>query len=57
MKTLCTFLCARPWLLVVLAFLLLISGWIVTMKLTSGVPGKRLTAEEESRVLERRARP
>ena len=57
MNNLRTFLHARPWLLVVLAFVLLISGWIVTMKLSSCVPGKRLTAEEESLILERRAKP
>jgi len=57
MKTLGTFLGSRPWLLVVLAFALLIGGWIVTIRLSNGVPGGRLTAEEESAVLERRRAP
>ncbi|MEI8310979.1 MAG: hypothetical protein WCH98_09505 [Verrucomicrobiota bacterium] len=57
MKTFWSSLCQRPWLLVVLAFVILISGWVATMKLSGGVPGKRLTAEEESAVLERRTRP
>ncbi len=48
---------SRPWLLVVLAFVLLILGWVATIRLSSGVPGKRLTAEEESAVLARRAKP
>lgn len=47
---------ARPWLLVVLAFLLLICGWVATIRLSGSVPGKRLTADEETAVLERRAR-
>jgi hypothetical protein len=54
MNTLWKFLCARPWLLVVLAFAILIIGWAVTFHLSGGVPGKRLTAEEEAAVLERR---
>lgn len=57
MKALGTFLGSRPWLLVVLAFVLLISGWVVTIKLSNGVPGGRLTAEEESSVLKRRQSP
>lgn len=48
---------SRPWLLVVLAFVLLILGWAATIKLSSGVPGGRLTAEEEAAILQRRAGP
>jgi hypothetical protein len=55
MKTLGTFLGSRPWLLVVLAFVLLIAGWVATIRLTGGVPGKHLTADEEASVLKRRA--
>lgn len=57
MKTLGTFLGDRPWLLVVLAFVLLIFGWVLTINLSSGVSGTRLTAEEESAILERRPAP
>jgi len=57
MKILWSSLRSRPWLLVVLAFALLIFGWIATIRLSSGVPGKRLTAEEESAVLARGAKP
>jgi hypothetical protein len=57
MKILWSSLQSRPWLLVVLAFVLLIFGWIATIRLSSSVPGKRLTAEEESAVLARRAKP
>lgn len=53
-NTLRTFLSARPWLLVVLAFVILIFGWAITFHLSGSVPGKRLTAEEEAAVLERR---
>ena len=57
MKTLRTFFGDRPWLLVVLAFVLLISGWVATIRLTGGVPGKNLTAEEETSVLKMRQSP
>ena len=57
MKILWSSLRSRPWLLVVLAFALLIIGWVATIRLSGGVPGKRLTAEEELAVLERRTRP
>lgn len=57
MKILWSSLRSRPWLLVVLAFVLLIFGWIATIWLSNSVPGKRLTAEEESAVLARRAKP
>lgn len=57
MKSLWSSLQSRPWLLVVLAFVLLIIGWVATMKVSATVPGKRLTAEEESAILARRARP
>lgn len=57
MKTLGTFLGSRPWLLVVLAFALLIAGWVITIKLSGGVPGSRLTADEEAEVLKRRPTP
>ncbi|MFZ4776272.1 MAG: hypothetical protein ACOYM3_12950 [Terrimicrobiaceae bacterium] len=56
MKSLRIYLLARPWLLVVLAFVILISAWTTLMMLSAGVPSKRLSAEEEATVLERRAR-
>ena len=55
MNTLWSFLRSRPWLLVVLAFVLLIFGWAATIRLSSGVPASRLTAEEEAAILQRRA--
>ncbi len=57
MKSLSTYLLARPWLLVVLAFVILISAWSTFITLSTGVPSKRLSAEEEATVLERRAHP
>lgn len=57
MKMLRTYFGDRPWLLVVLAFVLLISGWVATIRLTGGVPGRHLTAEEESSLLKRRLAP
>ncbi len=55
MNALWSSLSSRPWLLVVLAFVLLIFGWAATIRLSSGVPGSRLTAEQEAAILLRRA--
>ncbi len=55
MKTLLSFFHARPWLLVVLAFLILIAAWSTLITLSRKVPSSRLTAEEETRLLERGA--
>ncbi len=43
----------RPWLLVWLAFILVIAGWVWTYRLAAGVPTKRLTPTEEAAVLQR----
>ncbi len=55
MKTLLSFFRARPWLLVVLAFVILIAAWSTLITLSRKVPSSRLTAEEESRLLEGRS--
>ncbi|MBE2204150.1 MAG: hypothetical protein IAE94_07425 [Chthoniobacterales bacterium] len=55
MKSLWSFLVARPWLLVVLAFVLLIFGWALTIRLSAGVPTGRLTPEQEAAILQGRA--
>jgi hypothetical protein len=52
-----SFLRAKPWLLVLLAFVLLISAWSTAITLSAGVPTHRLSAEEESGLLERRPAP
>lgn len=52
MKRLWSFLRARPWLLVVLAFAILISAWSTLIALSGGVPSKRLTPAEEAILLE-----
>lgn len=39
--------------MVVLAFVLLIFGWVITIRLSSTVPGHRLSADEEMSLLER----
>lgn len=54
MKSLLSFLCARPWLMVVLAFVILISAWSALFTLSAGVPSKRLTPGEEAILLERK---
>jgi len=55
MKTLLSFLRARPWLLVVLAFAILIAAWSTLITLSRKVPSSRLSAEEETRLLEGRS--
>jgi hypothetical protein len=49
------FLAQRPWLLVWLAFLLLIAGWVVTFRLSLRAPSDRLTPEQETALLQGRA--
>ncbi len=40
--------------LVVLAFLAIIAGWVVVVRISSGVPHKALTPAEETRLLQHR---
>lgn len=54
MSAILTFFRSRPWLLVVAAFLLLISAWTTIITLSTRVPSNRLTAEQENEVLGRR---
>ncbi len=42
----------HPWLLVVAAFLLLISAWITVIWVSGKIPNRRLTPAEEARVLQ-----
>lgn len=53
MNAMLTFFRSRPWLLVVAAFLLLISAWATIITLSTRVPSNRLTAEQENEVLGR----
>ena len=50
------FLSARPWLLVVLAFVMLVAVWTTVAILCSKVPTKRMTQDEESVLLQKGAR-
>ncbi len=50
------FLSNRPWLLVWVAFLLLIAMWVVTYNISQRAPSQRLTPSEEAAVLQGRAR-
>lgn len=43
----------HPWLLVWLAFILVIAAWAWTYYLASGVPTQRLTPQEETALLRR----
>lgn len=48
----------HPWLLVIAAFLLLITVWGTFIFLSAGMPTQKLTPAEEIRLLEtRRAQP
>jgi len=51
------FLRSRPWLLVVAAFVLLISAWTTIITLSARVPSARLTPAEEQALLERKPSP
>jgi len=49
------FLVKRPWLLVWIAFFLLIGGWVVTFRLSLRAPSAHLTPTEETALLQGRA--
>lgn len=51
------FLSKRPWLLVWVAFLLLIGMWVVTYNISQRAPSRRLTPAEEAVILQGRAKP
>jgi len=55
MKTVWQFLRARPWLLVVLAFVILISAWSALIVVSGRVPSGRLSPAEEAALLERKS--
>jgi len=57
MKTFTSFFRERPWLMVVLAFVILISAWTTIISLSGRVPSKRLSADEEAAILERGTPP
>ena len=46
----------RPWLLVWVAFFVLIAAWVVTYKISLGAPSKAVTPAEEARLVEQRER-
>jgi hypothetical protein len=50
-------LASRPWLLVWLAFGLLIAGWVVTFRISRGAPSERLTPAAEAALLQGRRAP
>lgn len=41
----------RPWLLVIVAFLLLIAGWVATYSIASRQAHQKLTPEQEAALL------
>lgn len=47
-------LAKRPWLLVWVAFALLIAAWVATFMISRKAPYERLTPAEETSVLQRR---
>ncbi len=47
----------RPWLLVWVAFLLLIAGWVVTYRISQQAPSQHLTPAQESALLQERKAP
>jgi hypothetical protein len=57
MKMVSIFFKNRPWILFILAFVVLISAWTFFISLSARVPSKRLTAEEEIAVLNRGRTP
>ena len=42
----------RPWLLVILAFLIVIGVWITVTTLSKTIPHKRLTPAQEAQILQ-----
>lgn len=51
------FLSRRPWLLVWMAFIALIAGWIVTYRISQSAPSERLTPAQEATLLQGRKAP
>ncbi len=49
-------LAKRPWLLVWLAFLVLIAAWVATFMVSLRAPSQTVTPEEEARLVEQRER-
>ncbi|MEX1118165.1 MAG: hypothetical protein WEB60_05155 [Terrimicrobiaceae bacterium] len=47
----------RPWLLVIVAFLIIIAVWLVVMRLSATVNTQRLTPAQEMEVLSSRPKP
>jgi hypothetical protein len=48
---------SRPWLLVWLAFAVLIAGWVVTFRISQRAPSERLTPAAEAALLQGRRAP
>jgi len=51
------FLSSRPWLLVWLVFFLMIAVWLVVFHLSSKVPTKRMTQQQEAALLQKGTMP
>jgi hypothetical protein len=47
----------RPWLLVWVAFLVLIAAWVVTYRISRRAPSDRLTPAQEAALLQGRKTP
>lgn len=53
MKIVPEFLASRPWLLVWLAFMIVICVWVVVCRLAATVNTTRMTPEQESALLQK----
>ncbi len=53
MKIIPEFLASRPWLLVWLAFVIVICVWVVVCRLAATVNTTRMTPEQESALLQK----
>lgn len=41
----------HPWILVVVAFLVLIGAWYAVIQISSRIPNQKITREQEARLL------
>ncbi len=56
MKTLWNQICSRPWLLVIVAFCLLITAWVSIITISVRYPAERLSPAQEQVLLENQKR-
>lgn len=57
MKIVPEFLASRPWLLVWLAFAVVIATWVIVYKLAGTVNTRRMTPEQEAALLQKGVMP